>query len=141
MPSGEKFCRKPPIQSSELSPPSTDSSLFSPELPPVETAVMRALVGSDGSTGSVPGTRYAMLAKLRSANGKVARSRAVTTPPFTALMVSMGCEVMEEGVADTFTCCWDDAGFRTTKIYRTVLTLTITVELASAKPGAWTVTR
>ena len=28
-----------------------------PELPPVETAVMRALVGSEGSTGSVPGAR------------------------------------------------------------------------------------
>ena len=55
--SGEKFCRKPPIQSSESSPPSTESSLFRPELPPVETAVMRALVGSEGSTGSVPGAR------------------------------------------------------------------------------------
>ena len=30
---------------------------FNPELPPKETAVMRALVGSEGSTGSVPGTR------------------------------------------------------------------------------------
>src|SRR5208282_2963184 len=49
--------RKPPIQSSEFCAPSTDSSLFNPELPPVETAVMRAFVGSEGSTGSVPGTR------------------------------------------------------------------------------------
>ena len=57
MPLGEKFSKKPPIQSSELSAPSTDSSLFKPELPPVETAVMRALVGSEGYTGSVPGTR------------------------------------------------------------------------------------
>ena len=50
------------------------SSLFRPELPPVETAVMRALVGSEGSTGSVPGTRKAMLAKLRAASGSVSRS-------------------------------------------------------------------
>src|ERR1700685_3350737 len=52
MPSGEKFCRKPPIQSSELSAPSTESSLLRPELPPVETAVIRGLVGSEGSRGA-----------------------------------------------------------------------------------------
>ena len=45
------------MKSSELSPPSTESSLFRPELPPVATAVMRAFVGSEGSTGSVPGAR------------------------------------------------------------------------------------
>ena len=78
--SGEKFCRNPPIQSSELSPPSTERSLFSPELPPVETAVMRALVGSEGSTGSVPGARYAMLAKLRAASGSVCKSWLLITP-------------------------------------------------------------
>ena len=57
MASGEKFCRNPPIQSSALSAPSTVRSLFKPELPPVDTAVMRALVGSEGSSGSVPGAR------------------------------------------------------------------------------------
>src|SRR5271155_4935230 len=96
MPSGEKFCRKPPIQSSELSAPSTDSSLFKPELPPVETAVMRAFVGSDGSTGSVPGTRYAMLAKLRAGRGRDSRSLLPTTPPRTALDVSIDSVVIEE---------------------------------------------
>jgi len=40
-----------------VSPPSTESSLFSPELPPVDTAVMRALVGRWAPTGSVPGAR------------------------------------------------------------------------------------
>ncbi len=55
--SGEKFWRKPPIQSSVLSAPSTLRSLFKPELPPVDTAVIRALVGSEGSRGSVPGAR------------------------------------------------------------------------------------
>jgi len=55
--SGEKFCRNPPIQSSVLSAPSTVKSLFKPELPPVDTAVIRAFVGSDGSSGSVPGAR------------------------------------------------------------------------------------
>ena len=55
-----------------------ESALLRPELPPVETAVMRALVGSEGSTGSVPGARYAMLAKLRALSGKVSRSSDVT---------------------------------------------------------------
>ena len=46
----------------------------------IDTAVMRALVGSEGSTGIVPGTRYAMFAKLRDASGRVSRSRLPTTP-------------------------------------------------------------
>jgi hypothetical protein len=88
--SGEKFCRNPPMKSSELSPPSTEISLFNPELPPVATAVMRAFVGSEGSTGSVPGARKAMFAKLRCAKGKVCKSWRVITPWCTTLAKSMG---------------------------------------------------
>src|ERR1700723_3430465 len=105
MASGEKFCRNPPIQSSELSAPSTDSSLFKPELPPVETAVMRALVGSDGSTGSVPGARYAILAKLLAGRGNPSRSLLVAIAWCTLLNESTGCEVTEEASALTPTVC------------------------------------
>ena len=55
--SGEMFWRNPPMKSSLLSPPSTERSTFSPELPAKETAVIRAFVGSDGSTGSVMGAK------------------------------------------------------------------------------------
>ena len=34
---------------------------------------MRAFVGSEGSTGSVPGARYAIFAKLRAASGRYLR--------------------------------------------------------------------
>ena len=57
---------------------------------------MRALVGSEGSTGSVPGTRYAMLAKLRAGSGRDSRSWLPTTPPRTALARSMGWVVIDE---------------------------------------------
>src|SRR5580704_4418419 len=96
MDSGEKFCRNPPIQSSELSAPSTDRSLFNPELPPVETAVIRAFVGSDGSTGSVPGARYAIFAKLRAASGILSKSLDVTTVWRTAPDTSISWVAMDD---------------------------------------------
>ena len=140
MPSGEKFCRKPPIQSSELSAPSSDSSLFKPELPPVETAVMRALVGSEGSTGSVPGTRYAMLAKLRAGSGKPSRSWLSTTPPRTAFVVFKVSIVIEEGLPCTLTVSCAACGLSVMVMSRTSLTAVSTLDVASAKPLAETVT-
>jgi hypothetical protein len=35
------------MKSSLLSPPSTEKSMFKPELPPNDTAVIRAFVGSE----------------------------------------------------------------------------------------------
>src|SRR5580704_7625497 len=142
MDSGEKFCRKPPIQSSELSIPSTERSLFRPELPPVETAVMRALVGSEGSTGSVPGARYAMFAKLRAARGRVSRSCEEMIVWCTALEVSMGWVVMVGGPKSSriTVCCCRGCNFSLTLTSRTELTATLTSEVASANPLAFTTT-
>src|SRR6266436_3730946 len=142
MDSGEKFCRKPPIQSSELSAPSTETSLFRPELPPVETAVMRAFVGSEGSTGSVPGAKYAILAKLRAARGIVSRSSEEMIVWCTALEASMGWVVMVGGpkLSRITVCCCRDCNFSLTLTSRTELTTTFTSELASANPLAFTTT-
>ena len=65
-----------------------------------------------------------MLAKLRCASGIVARSWAVTAPPCTALVVSMGWVAMEEACAATLTVCWAAAGCMVTMSGRAVSTAT-----------------
>jgi len=61
--------------------------LFRPELPPVETAVMRALVGSEGSTGSLPGDYLSIhIAELQ------AQGAAVDPAKIAALRAQYGLD-------------------------------------------------
>src|SRR6266853_1758912 len=78
------------MKSSLLSPPSTEKSMLRPELPPKETAVMRALVGSEGSTGAVKGAIREMLAKLRAESGISSSSAEVMTDCTVLEEVSIG---------------------------------------------------
>src|SRR5260370_36420224 len=51
---------------------------------------MRALVGSEGSTGAVKGARREILAKVRAERGTSSRSAEVMTGFTVLLVVSMG---------------------------------------------------
>src|SRR5215469_9583451 len=98
------------MKSSLLSPPSTEKSMLRPELPPNETAVIRALVGSEGSTGAVNGAIKEMLAKLRAESGISSRSTAVMADWMAAEEVSSGW-VAKEAEPSTMSTSWrEEAG-------------------------------
>src|SRR5215467_11219362 len=100
------------MKSSLLSLPSTEKSMLRPELPPKETALMRALVGSEGSTGAVNGAIKEMLAKLRAESGISARSADVTTVCTVAEDLSSGW-VAREGPRSATSMDWrSDSGTR-----------------------------
>ena len=82
-----------------------------------------------------------MLAKLRAGSGNESRSWLPTTPPRTALDVSIVSAVIEEGMPFTFTNSCAPSGFSVTSISRTTLTATSTSAVAWAKPAAVTTTR
>src|SRR5690242_12728275 len=74
---------------------------------------MRALVGSDGSTGSVMGAKYAMLAKLRWASGIASISWDKTTVLITLLVESTGActstRVLLPEMSSAMTSVWGTA--------------------------------
>jgi len=139
MASGEKFCRNPPIQSSVLSAPSTERSLFKPELPPVETAVMRAFV--DPRAQGVP---------FRERDSHVGKASSCQRNGFEILGRDDGLVhgarrinrwVVIESVPSSVIVCCTACNFSLTVISRTELTATLTSARASANPFAVTVTR
>ena len=82
-----------------------------------------------------------MFAKLRAGSGRDSRSWLPTTPPCTALAVSIVSVVIEEEIPSTFTVSRPLASLSVTARSRTTLTATSTSAVASAKPLAVTVTR
>ncbi len=82
-----------------------------------------------------------MLANVRCASGIVRRSWSVTTPPCTAVVVSIGCVVIEDALPRTVTLSCTAAGWSVTVKSWTPLTTTVTFEVAGEKFEASTVTR
>ena len=126
------------MKSSLLSPPSTEKSMLRPELPPKETAVMRALVGSEGSTGAVNGAMMAMLAKLRAESGTSSRSSEVMTVCTTLLPMSSGWLASEGPRSWTSTDWRRDSGARVIRTESWALMETAMRCVWDAKPVAAT---
>ena len=101
---------------------------------------MRALVGSEGSTGAVNGARKEMLAKLRAESGTSSRSAEVITVLMVLLVVSRGWLASEGPRSLTSTDSCTDFGLRVTARVGWLLTATTTAAVFPAKPLASTVT-
>src|ERR1700730_4356467 len=99
---------------------------------------MRALVGSEGSTGAVKGESKAMLAKLRAESGISSRSSAVIIVLMVLLVVSTGWVAREGPRARTWMDCFSVSGPRMTANVAWLLTETVTREVFSTKPVART---
>src|SRR6266699_307330 len=72
---------------------------------------MRALVGSEGSTGAVKGARREILAKVRAERGTSSRSAEVMTVFTVLLVVSMGW-LASDGNDDSSRCSFEAGGVR-----------------------------
>src|SRR5439155_24946978 len=110
--------------------------MFKPELPPNDTAVIRAFVGSDGSTGAVNGAISAMLAKLGAESGTSSMSFVVMTVCTVLDVVSSGWLANDGPRSLTSTDCRTTSGCRITRTVGSEPTATVILSALAAKPVA-----
>ncbi len=102
---------------------------------------MRALVGSEGSTGAVNGAIREILAKLRAESGTSSRSSAAISVFISLLVVSIGWLASEGPRSRTWTDCCTVCGASARISVGWLLTATTTLAVFSSKPLASMVTR
>src|SRR5207245_11167634 len=100
---------------------------------------MRALVGSEGSTGAVNGARKEMLAKLRAESGTSSRSAEEITVLMVLLVVSRGWLASEGPRSLTSTDSCTHFGLSVTARLGSLPTATTAAALFPAKPQTPTV--